>query len=252
MAQTSVTVAPVADETAEERPRTGAGGGTASGERWADGLRIGLGLGTAVFVLALSFGALARAQGWSLLQATVGSLLVFSGSAQFALLTGLPAGGALPAVGAAVLVNLRFAPLAAAATSSLRGGKLRRSMEAQGVVDGSWVAAYRGGGRFARPVLLGASLVQWPAWVAGTLIGALLAPSPEVLHRWGLDVVFPAFYLLLLLDLLRDPASRPPALLGAALAGVLLLVAPAGVALLAASAAALVGLRSRTTSGGRT
>jgi predicted branched-subunit amino acid permease len=233
----------MADETAEERHRA------ASGEGWADGLRVGLGLGTAVFVLALSFGALARAQGWSVLQATAGSLLVFSGSAQFALLTGLPAGGALPAVGAAVLVNLRFAPLAAAATSSLRGGRLRRGVEAQSVVDGSWVAAYRGEGRFARPVLLAASLVQWPAWVVGTLIGALLAPSPEVLHRWGLDVVFPAFYLLLLLDLLRDPASRPPALLGGVLAGVLLLVAPAGVALLAASAAALVGLRSRATSG---
>jgi predicted branched-subunit amino acid permease len=247
----------MADEAAEQRQRTGSGDGTApgdrtaSGEGWADGLRVGLGLGTAVFVLALSFGALARAQGWSLVQATTGSLLVFSGSAQFALLTGLPAGGALPAVGAAVLVNLRFAPLAAAATSSLRGGRLRRGIEAQSVVDGSWVAAYRGGGRFARPVLLGASLVQWPAWVAGTLIGALLAPSSEVLHRWGLDVVFPAFYLLLLLDLLRDPASRPPALLGGVLAGVLLLVAPAGLALLAASAAALVGLRGGASSGGR-
>ena len=220
------------------------------GEGWADGFRVGLGLATAVFVLGLSFGALARGQGWSPLQATAGSLLVFSGSAQFALLTGLPAGGVLPAVGAAVLVNLRFVPLAAAATSSLRGGRLRRSIEAQSVVDGSWVAAYRGGGRFARPVLLGASLVQWPVWVVGTLIGALLAPSPEVFTRGGLDVVFPAFYLLLLLDLLRDPASRPPALLGGVLAGVLLLVAPAGVALLAASAAALLGLRSRATSGG--
>src|SRR3954469_11024394 len=214
----------MADETAKERHGTTSGDRTASGEGWVDGLRVGLGLGTAVFVLALSFGALAREQGWSLLQATACSLLVFSGSAQFALLTGLPAGGALPAMGAAVLVNLRFAPLAAAATSSLRGGRLRRGVEAQSVVDGSWVvAAYQGGGRFARPVLLGASLVQWPAWVAGTVIGALLAPSPEVFTRWGLDIVFPAFYLLLLLDLLRDPASRPPALLGGVSAGVLLL-----------------------------
>src|SRR3954471_5123520 len=243
-------VVPMADETAKERHGTTSGDRTASGEGWVDGLRVGLGLGTAVFVLALSFGALAREQGWSLLQATVCSLLVFSGSAQFALLTGLPAGGALPAMGAAVLVNLRFAPLAAAATSSLRGGRLRRGVEAQSVVDGSWVAAYQGGGRFARPVLLGASLVQWPAWVAGTVIGALLAPSPEVFNRWGLDIVFPAFYLLLLLDLLRDPASRPPALLGGVSAGVLLLFAPAGVALLAASVAALVGLVTRATSGG--
>jgi predicted branched-subunit amino acid permease len=240
----------MADETTDERRPAASGDSVASGDGWVDGLRLGLGLGTAVCVLALSFGALAREQGWSVLQATVGSLLVFSGSAQFALLTGLPAGGALPAVGAAVLVNLRFVPLAAAATSSLRGGRLRRSIEAQGVVDGSWVAAYRGGGRFARPVLLGASLVQWPAWVAGTLIGALVAPSAEVFTRWGLDVVFPAFYLLLLLDLLRDPAARLPALLGGVLAGVLLLVAPAGTALLAASIAALVGLRSRGTPGG--
>src|SRR5205085_5997068 len=86
------------DERTDERAET------ASGDGWGDGFRIGLGLGTATFVLALSFGALAREQGWSVLQTVTGSVLVFSGSAQFALLTGLAGGGAVAAVAAAVLV----------------------------------------------------------------------------------------------------------------------------------------------------
>ena len=58
------------------------------------GLRRSAGLAGSTFVLGLTFGALARAHGWGLGAPVVASLAIFSGSAQFALLTVLAGGGA--------------------------------------------------------------------------------------------------------------------------------------------------------------
>lgn len=212
---------------------------------WAAGARLGATLAPAAFGLAVTFGALATGTGWSLAAAVGSSVLVFSGSAQFALLTALTAGsGTAVAVGAAGLINARFLPMGVAVAGSLKGSRWRRALEGQAVVDSSWVGAYSGGGRFDREKLLGATAVQWPAWIGGTLVGALLAPSPDLVERLGLDVVFPGFYLLLLLETLSGaPGGRRVAVVAAVIAAGLLLVAPAGLALLGAAAAALLVLR---------
>ena len=59
----------------------------------------------------------------------------------------------------------------------------------------------------------------------------------------GLDALFPAFFLYLLLVELRERRARPAAAIGALIAIALVPVAPAGVPVLAASLAALIGLR---------
>ncbi|MBG0565811.1 AzlC family ABC transporter permease [Actinoplanes sp. NEAU-A11] len=213
-------------------------------------MRVGAGLAAAAFVLAITFGATAREQGWSAVAAIIASILIFSGSAQFALMTALAGGsGVAPAIAAAMLINARFLPMGLAVGPSLSGGRFRRALQGQAVVDGSWVAAHQGGGRFDRWRLFGATIVQWPAWVAGTVVGVLGAPSAHLVERLGLDVVFPAFFLALLLDELR--ASRLAliaAALGGAVAAGLLWWVPAGVALVGATVGALIGLRGRTPS----
>jgi 4-azaleucine resistance transporter AzlC len=215
--------------------------------RFLVGVRVGAGLATAAFVLAVTFGATARSAGWGLLAPVVCSLIVFSGSAQFALLTALGGGGGpVPAVAAAALINARFLPMGLAVAPSLRGGRLRRAVQGQAVVDGSWVAAHLGGGRFDRELLIGATIVQWPAWVAGTAAGVFFPPPAHFAHALGLDVVFPAFFLVLLIDELRaSRAARLAAGIGATCAAALALVVPAGVALLGSTAGALIGLRRR-------
>ncbi|WP_199706726.1 AzlC family ABC transporter permease [Amnibacterium setariae] len=208
------------------------------------GLRIGVGLGLGSFLLAVSFGAAAVDQGWGPVAPVVASAVVFSGSAQFALLTALGSGaGAGAAILSAALINLRFLPMGVALAGTLRGNALRRALEGQAVVDASFVAAHRGGGRFDRSLLLGATLPQWPLWVAGTLVGVLVAPPPELARSLGLDVVFPAFFALLLLEEARTSRrALTAAVLGGAIALGLLLVVPPGVALLGGALAALVGL----------
>ncbi|MEV7227970.1 AzlC family ABC transporter permease [Polymorphospora sp. NPDC051019] len=216
-------------------------------QRLVAGLRVGVGLALAAFMLAVTFGALARSEGWGVIAPIVCSLVVFSGSAQFALAAALAGGGGIPAaVTAAALINARFIPMGVAVAGDLRGGRLRRAIEGQAVVDASWVAAHLGGGRFDRYRLIGATIVQWPAWVAGTALGVALAPPESLVETLGLDVIFPAFFLLLLLDELRGARpSRFAAAVGGVVAAGLVLVVPTGLALLGSTAGALLGLRGK-------
>jgi predicted branched-subunit amino acid permease len=211
---------------------------------WRAGLRIGIGLAAGAFALAVSFGAFAVTHGWPAGLTILMSLVVFSGSAQFALVTAFAGGGLGPALASASLINLRFVPMAAATSPSLRGSRWRRALEGQSVVDGSWVAAQRPDGSFDRPKLLAATLAQWPAWVVGTAIGALAVPSTEFIERVGLDIVFPGFFFVLLLESLTAAPRRlvPIALAGAAVTGVGCRFLPTGVALVLASSAALLAL----------
>jgi len=79
------------------------------------GARAGLPFALATFVLGISFGVLARSLGWGVVAPIVFSVITFSGSAQFAVAAVLGAGGgALAAIGAAVLLNARFLPMGVA------------------------------------------------------------------------------------------------------------------------------------------
>jgi 4-azaleucine resistance transporter AzlC len=209
---------------------------------FSDGARDGLPYAGAALLLSLSFGVVATDVGLSALAAVVMSAVVFAGSAQFAAIGILGAGGGVgAAVAAATLMNSRFLPMGLALGPSLRGSRVRRALEGQAVVDSSWVMAARGDGSFDRTYLFGHTGVQYVAWVAGTVLG-VVAPSLDA-RALGLDAVFPAFFLALLANEVRDGRRARVALGAAVLALALVPVAPPGVPVLVASAAALVGLR---------
>jgi 4-azaleucine resistance transporter AzlC len=210
---------------------------------WREGARDGLPYAGASALLSLSFGVVATDIGIPAVAAVVMSAVVFAGSAQFAVVSVLGAGGGIgAATAAAALMNSRFVPMGFAIGPSLRGGRLRRTLEGQAVVDSSWAMAARGDGRFDRRYLFGHTGVQYVGWVAGTLVGALV-PVLDA-RALGLDAVFPAFFLGILAGELRQPGRWRVALAGAVLALLLVPVAPPGVPVLVASAAALVGLRA--------
>ena len=80
--------------------------------------------------------------------------------------------------------------------------------------------------------------------MAGTLVGALGASALVDPEQLGLDVLFPVFYLGLLVPELRGAGRHlAVAALAAAVALVLVPVTPEGVPVLAAAATGLVGLR---------
>jgi predicted branched-subunit amino acid permease len=210
-----------------------------------DGVRAGLPFAVASFLLALSFGVVAEGAGLSAGAAIAMSAIVFAGSAQFTAIAIIAQGGTVAAaVLAAGLVNSRFLPMGVAIGPSLPGGPLRRAAQGQAIVDASWGIAGRGDGTFDRRLLFGSTAVQYAGWVGGTIAGALggnVLGDPEAL---GLDAIYPAFFLALLIDELGDRRSRLVAALGALIALALVPVAPAGVPVLAASLAALIGLHS--------
>ena len=216
-----------------------------------DGIRVGLPLVLPALVIGISFGVAARALGWGWLAPTIMSVVVFSGSAQFASTAVLAAGGGIgAAIGAATLFNLRFLPMGVAAAPATRGGWLRRAAEGQAVVDTSLIIAMRDG-TVHRGLLLGATIPQFVGWVGGTAIGAGAGLGADA-DRFGIDVVFPAFFLILLAGELRGApgpptpersAARRVAAGGALLALVLIPIAPPGLPVLVAILAALLGLR---------
>lgn len=210
------------------------------------GLRAGVPYALAGGVLALTFGVLARDAGFSAIGALVMSAVVFAGAAQFAAISIIAAGGGLgAAIGAAALINARFLPMGIALAPSLPGPALIRAAQGQTVVDASWAMAHQGDGRFDRHFLFGASAVQYATWLLGTAIGAFGGAALGDPRELGLDAIFPAFFLALLLPELRDARSRAVALAGALIALALVPLGPPGVPVLAASVAALVGLKRR-------
>jgi 4-azaleucine resistance transporter AzlC len=211
---------------------------------YADGIRAGIPFAVAALLVGISFGVVAQPI-MGAAAAIAMSVFVFAGAAQFGSTAVLASGGsALTAILAGIMLNARFLPMGVAVAKALKGGPLARALQGQTIVDASWAAAHLGEGRFDRKILMGATIPQYPAWVLGTVIGALGANKLGDPKALGLDAVFPAFFLgLLLEEALASRLSRVVALSAAAIALALTPVLPAGLPILLASGAALLGLR---------
>ena len=204
-------------------------------------------LAIAVGLFGVSFGVLSvSGDGMGLLPALTMSAITFAGSAQFAVASVLGAGGQpAAAIAAALLLNARYLPIGVSVARALTGPAPLRFLKAQLVVDESWAIAARGKGEFDAGRLIGAGIVLWLAWVGGTLVGAIGGERLGDPAALGLDAAFPALFLALLLTQLRSRAAVSAAILGAAVALVLVPFTPPGVPIVAAALAALVGLVRR-------
>jgi branched chain amino acid efflux pump len=212
----------------------------------ADGARAVAPIGIAAAAFGVSFGILARDAGMGVVAPLVFSFTTFAGSAQFAAASVLEQGGALAAaIVAAILLNLRYLAIGVAVAPALRGGPARRLAEAQLAVDESWAVAQRDG-RIDRGRFLGAALVLIAAWTSGTALGVLGGGSLGDPKSYGLDAMFPALFLALLVGQLRSRSAVQASVLGGAIALLLIPVAPAGVPVIAAVTGALIALRGRS------
>jgi predicted branched-subunit amino acid permease len=176
------------------------------------------------------------------------SLTTFAGSAQFAAASILSGGGGVAAaITAAVLLNARYGPIGVSVAPYLHGSRISRFFHAQLVVDETWAVSAEGGGRYNPRVLLGAGLTLGGAWVLGTIVGVAFGKIIGDPARLGLDAAFPALFLALLVPQVHSRIDALAALAGAAIALALIPFTPAGVPIIAASAACLLGLRKTST-----
>ena len=215
---------------------------TGSPNRYRDGARRIFPVAIAGGIFAASFAVLAHASGFGGLAAVVMSATTFGGSAQFAAASILGTGGGVAAaVVAAALLNARYVPISLTVAGEFKGSPLRRLLEAQLIVDESWALSRGPDGRYDRRLLVGAGLLMYCTWVGGTALGTLAGDALGDPDRYGLDAAFPALFLALLVPQVRTRPAFAAALGGAAIALVLIPFVPAGVPIVAATAACLVG-----------
>jgi 4-azaleucine resistance transporter AzlC len=202
------------------------------------------GIGVAVGVYGISFGVLAVAAGLTPAQACVMSMLVFTGASQFAFVGVLAGGGgALAAMGPAVMLAIRNAAYGLSLSPILRGSLRHRALVSQLVIDESTaMARAEVDPGAARRAFLATGVSVWLCWNAGTLAGALLGGGLGDPQALGLDAMFPAAFLALLAPQLRRPGAPVAAIAGAMIAVVVLPFAPAGVPVIAALAGVLPGV----------
>jgi 4-azaleucine resistance transporter AzlC len=199
-----------------------------------------------VLVFGASFGLVAQAAGLGALASVVMSATTFAGSAQFAAASVLSTAGSVGAAAvAAILLNARYVPIGISVAPVIRGGWLRRLLEAQLVVDESWAFSRRPDGRHDRGVLIGAGLVLYACWVGGTAAGAFGGRALGDPDSLGLDAAFAALFLALLVLQINTRRALLAAVLGGTITFVLIPFTSPGVPIVAATAACLVGWRKR-------
>lgn len=210
------------------------------------GIRRGLVFGAAVCAIAISFGVLARPVMGSMAPIVM-SIIVFSGAAQFGSLAVLAAGGSTgAAIAAGILLNARYFAMGLGLAPSLRGRVATRVALAMSTVDSAWAAASRGDGTFDPWFMAGVSLPQYVGWVLGTIIGVLIGGALGDPRSYGLDALFPAFFVALLFEEVQGRRKLAAACGGAAIALALTPLLPPGLPILIAAAAAVTASRIRS------
>jgi predicted branched-subunit amino acid permease len=220
----------------------------ASSNRVRSAVRDGLGVGFAVGMSGVAFGAAAIAAGLGVAQACALSLIAFSGASQFALI-GTIAGGGNPLAGAAgaVLLGGRNALYGLRLAGLLRVRGRHRLYVAQVVIDETTaVATAQPDPSSARAGFRATAISIYAVWNATTVLGALGAARLGDPETFGLDVVGPAAFLALLWPRLTTGTTER----AVAAAAVVIAVAatpllPPGLPVMLAAVAALGALIRR-------
>jgi 4-azaleucine resistance transporter AzlC len=212
--------------------------------RIRDGVRIAIPLAPSPILFGLAFGVLASdVSGFGSLAAVAMSATTFSGAGQFASVSVLDAGGTVVAASlAGIFLSARYIAISVTVASVFPGGKLRRLFESQSIVDESWALSGRSG-RFEWPILVGAGGFFYVLWIVSTAIGTVIGGVLDEPNALGLDAAVAALFLALAVPYLRDRRGLQAAALAAVITLALIPLVPAGVPIVAASAACLVGLR---------
>jgi 4-azaleucine resistance transporter AzlC len=199
-----------------------------------------------VGIVGVSYGAVAVTAGFPLWVPVLTATLVLAGSSEF-LFVGIIAGGGSPiaAVAAGLLVNARHLTYGLAIPDVIEPGWRRVAgthlMNDEAVV----VALAQDGLARQRAAYWAAGIGIAACWPAGALAGALLGRAAGSGGALGLDAVFPAATLALILPALRDRGTRRAALAAAGIALAAVPFLPAGLPeLLGLGGLALAGRRA--------
>jgi predicted branched-subunit amino acid permease len=180
--------------------------------------------------------------GFSVLQTSVLSLLMFTGASQFALVGLVGAGGSpLAGIATAALLGTRNGLYGLRLATLLRAHRLRRFVAAHFVIDETTAMAIgqdtEAAGRLG---FWATGLLLFTCWNAGTLVGAVGARALANPRALGLDAAVPAAFIALLAPRLRGGEPRAIALAAAIVAVASVPVVPIGIPVLLAGLVAVL------------
>ena len=210
--------------------------------------RDSLSVSITVGAYGVAFGAAAVANGFSVLQSCLLSLLTFSGASQFAVIGVIGAGGgALSGIATASLLGIRNGLYGVLMGPILKVRGFKRVIAAQITIDESTGVSLSQEAR-------GESAMREGFWLTGfgvfifwnlfTLAGALGAKAMGDPSAWGLDAAVPAAFLGLVWPRLKNSSDKLLALIAAAFAIATTPFLPAGLPIIGTALIAVIaGLR---------
>jgi 4-azaleucine resistance transporter AzlC len=205
----------------------------------------------AVWFIGLSYGAIAVASGFPPWVPAAQSVLVLAGASEFLFIGIVAAGGSpIAAALAGLLVNARHLPYGLALPDitgpDVTGRCWRRLLGSHVMNDESVAFA------LAQDDLPRKRAAYWACglgvlvcWPAGAILGALIGSFVKDTNAFGLDAMFPAVLLALIVPALRDRVRLRAAVAGAVIALAATPFLPAGLPVLLALAGVLAVLTAR-------
>jgi 4-azaleucine resistance transporter AzlC len=216
-----------------------------------DGLGASLPIVMGYFPIAFSFGVAATRAGFTGLEASALSLIIYAGASQFLALA-LLSSGAPVLVAAFTLIAMNLRHLLYGPALMRQAGEEATTRHAWawawGLTDevfGQALGALVRGQRFSEPYMFGLGLGAYASWVSGTAVGAYVGGG--ALEGWpalnaGLGFMLPALFLALLLSILSRRQVPVIAVAGAATVMGTLAISATGGILLGMLAGAVAGV----------
>lgn len=198
-----------------------------------EGMKLAIPILPGICFFGMAYGAAAAQTHMSLLEATLSSWLVFAGASQLVALELWRENWTFTAIlGLALIVgtvNSRLILMGASLhqwLGQLPAIKLWPSLFF--LTDANWIISerYRAQGGHDAGIYLGSGLLLWIVWGAVTVPGYLissLVPDPKL---FGLDLVMPLFFILMLVPMWKSRADLVPWCVAGAVASLVWMIVP--------------------------
>lgn len=202
---------------------------------------MGLSIGVATGLYAISFGALGVAAGLTVGQTSALSLLMFTGGSQFAFVGVIGGGGGWSAATAAAsLLGIRNAVYGVAMNEMLRPhGSLKPAMAQLTIDESVATASSQENPAEQRRGFWAGGLAVYVFWNLFTLVGAVAGAQLGDPAAWGLDGAAVAAFLALLWPRLKGRAPLEVAALCAVVTLLVTPLVPPGIPIVLAAAVAV-------------
>lgn len=177
--------------------------------QFKSGLAAGLPIMIGYLPVAMAFGILSKTTGITLGESFSLSAIVFAGASQFIALNLLSIGAGIgEVILTTFIVNLRHFLMSASLSAKI--GDVKNSMKpiiAFGITDEVFSVASFREGALSVPFILGAELISYASWVAGTIGGFLLGQILPEMLRSSMGIALYAMFVALLVPQVKK--SKP-------------------------------------------